>query len=65
LISIICWHKSSFDFAKRGVLFKTKPNVPLVRLAEITHLFNLSFSGACESLRLFIFKNVRWEKIKI
>jgi hypothetical protein len=33
-------------------------NVPFVRLAKITRLFNLSFSGARESLRLFELKKM-------
>jgi len=42
-----------------------KPNVPFVWRAKITRLFNLTFIGTRESLRLFVLKNVRWEKIKI
>jgi len=41
-----------------GLVCRAKPNVPLVRLAKITRLFNLSFSGARESLRLFELKKM-------
>jgi hypothetical protein len=57
-------NNGSFDFAKRGLVFKAKPNVQFVRLAKLTRLFNLSFSGARESLRLFIFKKCAVEKNK-
>jgi hypothetical protein len=41
-----------------------KPNVPLAGWLKITRLFNFSFSGARESLRLFVLKNVRRGKNK-
>jgi hypothetical protein len=46
----------SFGFAKGRLVCRVKPNVPFVRLAKITRLFNLSFIGTRESLRLFVFK---------
>ena len=41
-----------------GFVCRAKPNVPFVRLAEITRLFNFSFSDARESLRLFELKKM-------
>ena len=41
-----------------------KPNVPLAGWQKITRKFNFSFSGARESLRLFVFKKCGWEKNK-
>jgi hypothetical protein len=49
---------------KGWLVCRAKPNVPNAGWLKITRFFNLSLSSACESLRLFVFKKVRWEKNK-
>jgi hypothetical protein len=54
------WQKRLFGFCLKGRLCAvgTKANVPFAGRHKITRLFNLSFSGARESLRLFEFKKM-------
>ena len=58
-------------FAKSRLAGGAKPNpdksgqvVPLAGWLKITRLYNFSFNGARESLRLFVFKKCGWEKNK-
>ncbi|HPD59497.1 MAG TPA: hypothetical protein PKV45_04530 [Tenuifilum sp.] len=65
LLSVRGLKSGSFGFAEGSALcVGAKPNVPLAGWRKITRLFKLLFSGARESLRLFVFKKCGGEKNK-